>query len=253
MIVLLSPAKLMDTSKRLNTSECSQPMFIKEADNLIGKLRTYSVNKIGKLMGLSDDLAALNHRRFSEWDSLTQLNEKNGHASAVFNGEVYRGLDAPSMKTKELSVAQQKIRILSGVYGVLKPLDIIYPYRLEMGTKWSVTPSKANLYKYWGSKITDAINSENENGIVVNLASNEYFKAIDKKSLNAKVIAPVFKENTNGKLKVIMVYAKKARGLMARYIVDNNISSAEELKKFDREGYRFVENQSTENEWVFAR
>jgi len=253
MIVFLSPAKSIDTSKRLNTSECSEPIFISEADNLIGKLRKFSVNKIGKLMHLSKDLAQLNHKRYNEWNSSMQLNDKNGHAAAVFNGEAYRGLDATSMNTVELDVAQEKVRIISGIYGILRPLDIIYPYRLEMGTKWAVTASKSNLYKFWGTKIAEAINSENEDGVVVNLASNEYFKAIDKQTLKAKVITPIFKERKNGKYSIIMVYAKKARGLMARYIVDNNISKPAEMKRFNREGYKYDDDQSTENEWVFTR
>ena len=149
--------------------------------------------------------------------------------------------------------ANETVRILSGLYGILKPLDVIYPYRLEMGTKWAITPKTPTLYKFWGAKIAAALNAEVGDGIVVNLASTEYFKAVDQKVLKAKVITPTFKEFKNGDYKVIMVFAKRARGSMARYIVDHSIKDAEDLKAFNVDGYRYDENMSTEKEWVFTR
>ena len=253
MKILLSPAKAMDMSKKLMSDNGSVPVFMVEAESLIGKLKKLSSKKIGEMMHLSKDLADLNHQRYQDWKNERALNGDNIQVSAGFDGEVYRGLDAPSMTNKELEVAQDRVRILSGVYGVLKPLDVIYPYRLEMGTKWAVTPAKKNLYQYWGTKIAEELNNENETGITINLASTEYFKAVDKKTLKGRVITPTFKEFKNGDYKVIMVFAKRARGSMARYIVKNNIIDPEQIKMFDTDGYSFDVNQSTENDWVFVR
>ena len=253
MKILLSPAKAMDMSKTLKSTLTSSPVFLSEAESLIGKLKKLSSKKIGEMMHLSKDLSDLNHQRYQEWTISTELNGNNIQVSAGFDGEVYRGLDTPSMNAKELEIAQDKVRILSGVYGVLKPLDVIYPYRLEMGTKWAVTPSKKNLYQFWGKKIAEQLNAENTSGITINLASTEYFKAVDKKTLKGRVITPTFKEFKNGDYKVIMVFAKRARGSMARYIVQNNISDPEQIKLFDTDGYSFDVNQSTEDDWVFVR
>ena len=243
----------MDMSKTLKSTLTSSPVFLSEAESLIGKLKKLSSKKIGEMMHLSEDLSDLNHQRYQEWTISTELNGNNIQVSAGFDGEVYRGLDTPSMNAKELEIAQDKVRILSGVYGVLKPLDVIYPYRLEMGTKWAVTPAKKNLYQFWGSKIAEQLNTENETRITINLASTEYFKAVDKKTLKGRVITPTFKELKNGDYKVIMVFAKRARGSMARYIVQNNISDPEQIKLFDTDGYSFDVNQSTEDDWVFVR
>lgn len=253
MKVLLSPAKAIDLSKTVETTNFSAPVFMNEAESLIQKMKKFSPKKIATMMHLSKDLGELNHQRYQDWSTDSLKNENNGPVAAAFNGEVYRGLDIPSMNTKELKIAQDKVRILSGVYGVLKPLDLIYPYRLEMGTKWAVTPAKKNLYQFWGTKIAEQLNSENESGITINLASTEYYKAVDKKTLEGRVITPTFKEFKNGDYKVIMVFAKRARGSMARYIVQNNISNPEQIKLFDTDGYRFDVNQSTENDWVFVR
>lgn len=253
MKVLLSPAKAIDITKKIKTKASTTPLFIKESGGLVKKLSKFSSNKIGQMMSLSKDLSILNYDRYQNWRPIAELNGENGHAGAMFNGEVYRGLDSPSMNEDELAVAQDKIRILSGLYGVLRPLDVIYPYRLEMGTKWAVTPAKSNLYKFWGTKIADVLNAENEDGIVINLASTEYFKAVDLKVLNGRVVTPVFKELKNGEYKMVMVYAKKARGYMARYIVDNDISDPEDLKLFNTDGYMFDVNQSSKDEWVFTR
>lgn len=253
MKILLSPAKAIDTSKSLQTKLSSSPVFIEEATTLINKLKKISSKKIGAMMHLSTDLSNLNHQRYQDWKNETNLNEENAHVTAAFDGEVYRGLDAPSFSEKELKIAQEKVRILSGVYGILKPLDVIYPYRLEMGTKWAVTPAKKNLYQFWGKKIAEQLNSENEDGLIINLASAEYFKAVDRKVLKGRVITPTFKEFKNGDYKVIMIFAKRARGSMARYIVKNNISDPEQIKLFDTDGYSFDVNQSTEDDWVFVR
>lgn len=253
MKVLLSPAKALDMDKQLNTTETSTPIFLDKSEGLVKKLSKFSSNKIGKMMHLSKELSDLNHDRYQTWEPVTEFNGKNAHAIAAFNGEVYRGFDATTLSAVKLKEAQETVRILSGLYGVLKPLDVIYPYRLEMGTKWSVTPKTTSLYKFWGTKIADALNEENEDGLIVNLASNEYFKAVDKKALKGRVITPTFKEFKNGDYKVIMVFAKRARGSMARYIVDHSIKNVEDLKAFDTDGYRYDENLSSGDDWVFTR
>lgn len=203
-------------------------------------------------MSISKDLAELNYERNQNWEPSVEKNERNAHAAAVFNGEVYRGLNAETMNDKQIQFAQNHLRILSGLYGVLRPLDLMEPYRLEMGTKWSITSTKPNLYKYWGTKIAEEINTI-EKDVVINLASSEYFKAVDSKKIKARVITPIFKEFKNGECKMLMVYAKKARGFMARYAIDNNIQDPEQLKLFDTEGYMYDVKLSTENEWVFTR
>ncbi|XOV67728.1 MAG: peroxide stress protein YaaA [Fluviicola sp.] len=252
MKVLLSPAKAIDMSKRLQTEQVQEPMFINEAEGLMKKMRKFSANKIGKMMHLSKELAELNYERNQSWDTTATITEETGHAMAIFNGEVYRGLDALTLDEKGIQVAQEKIRILSGLYGLLRPLDVVHPYRLEMGTSWAVTAAKKNLYQFWGSKICDALNEE-ESDVIVNCASAEYFKAAQLKNVKAKVITPVFKDLKNGDYKVIMVYAKQSRGAMARYIVDHNIEDPEEIKGFNIGGYQFDTNLSTETEFVFTR
>lgn len=252
MKVLLSPAKALDMSKTLQTSVSTTPIFLDEAESLVKKLKKLSVKKIEEMMHLSKDLATLNYERYQKWEPSVSLNEDNGFAGAIFNGEVYRGLDATNFSPSELELANEQIRILSGLYGILKLTDVVYPYRLEMGTKWAVTPAKNSLYKFWGKKIAEAINAE-EQEVIVNLASNEYFKAVDKKTLKAEVITPTFKDFNNGQYKTIMVFAKQSRGAMARYIVENKIENPEELKAFNVGGYRYDENLSKGNDWVFTR
>ncbi len=252
MKVLLSPAKAIDMTKRLGTEEVHQPMFITEAEGLMKKMSKFSANKIGKMMHLSKELSQLNYERNQKWEPSVKLTEETGHAMAIFNGEVYRGLDALTLDEKGIQRAQDKVRILSGLYGVLRPLDVVRPYRLEMGTSWAVTAAKKNLYQFWGSKICDALNAE-EQEVIVNCASAEYFKAAQLKKVKARVITPVFKDFKNGDYKVIMVFAKQSRGAMARYIIDNNIEEPEEIKGFNVGGYQFDANLSTENEWVFTR
>lgn len=252
MKVLLSPAKAINTDNKINTEKFTEPIFIEEAEYLVNKLKKYSPKKIKDLMHVSDDIAQLNFDRYQNWEPSVSLSDEKTQAIAAFNGEAYRGFDAGSLSLEELDRAQDTVRILSGLYGILKPLDVLFPYRLEMGTKWAVTPKKKNLYQYWGDKLSESINSEEQN-VIVNVASNEYFKAVNPKNLKARVITPVFKEFKEGNYKVIMVFAKNARGAMARFIVQNNISDPEEIKLFNVGGYQFDENLSTENEWVFTR
>jgi cytoplasmic iron level regulating protein YaaA (DUF328/UPF0246 family) len=252
MKVLLSPAKAIDMSKKLATQEVCEPIFLKEAEALMGKLRKFSAAKIGEMMHLSKDLADLNYERNQSWEPSIALSEETGHALAIFNGEVYRGFDATTLDEKGIASAQDKVRILSGLYGMLRPLDVVRPYRLEMGTTWAVTAAKKNLYQFWGSKICDALNAE-ESEVIVNCASAEYFKAAQLKNVKARVITPVFKDFKNGTYKTIMVYAKQARGAMARYIVDHNITDPEEIKGFDTGGYHYDDNLSDGDVWVFTR
>lgn len=252
MKILLSPAKNIDMSRTVATTQTSAPHFIKDAEALMGKMRKFSAGKIGKMMSLSKELAELNFQRNQNWRPITELNGENAHAVAIFNGEVYRGLDALTMTMANLERAQADLRILSGLYGILKPLDVMYPYRLEMGTKWAVTPAKKNLYQYWGKRIADQLNSE-EKECIVNLASAEYFKAADAKNIKARVITPVFKEFKNGTYTMLMVYAKQARGRMARFIIDQGIQDVEQIKTFALDGYAFDANLSSADEWVFTR
>ncbi len=252
MKVLLSPAKNIDMSKRVATSTVTTPQFISEADYLMNKMRKFSANKLAKMMHLSKELGQLNFDRNQVWQPEVALTEQTAHAIAAFNGEVYRGFDAESLDEKGIAVAQDTVRILSGLYGILRPLDVIYPYRLEMGTSWAVTPSKKNLYQYWDTKIAKAIDAE-ESEVIVNCASAEYFKAAKLNQLKARIVTPVFKDFKNGDYKVIMVFAKQSRGAMARFIVDNEIKDVEEIKAFNVGGYRFDANLSSEDEWVFTR
>lgn len=254
MKVLLSPAKSIDTTAIPAIQETTIASFLKESEQLVTKLRKFSIKKLETTMHISRDLAELNKERFANWTSPMERTETVVPAAFAFNGEVYRGLDIQSLSDEELIKAQSMIRILSGMYGILKPLDLMFPYRLEMGTKWQITPKQKNLYQFWGSKLSKFLNNEMEKEeVLVNLASSEYFKAIDRKTLKAKVVTPVFKEFKNGEYKIVMMYAKHARGAMARYIVQNNVSNVEELKLYTVDGYSFDVNQSTDEEWVFTR
>lgn len=254
MKILISPAKTIEPSNTNTVSEITIPHFLKESNQLISKLKKISVKKIESMMHISRDLAELNYARFQNWQEPVALDEEIIPAIFAFNGEVYKGFDAKTLTADELIKAQNSIRILSGLYGILKPLDLMYPYRLEMGTKWEITPKQKNLYQFWGSKLADFLNDEMEPGEkVINLASTEYSKAVDRKKMKASMITPVFKEFKNGEYKIVMMYAKHARGAMARYIVQNDLSDAEELKLYAVDGYQFDVNQSDENEWVFVR
>lgn len=252
MLTLLSPAKKLNEEGQ-DLDNCSLPIFVEDSEKLIKSLRKYSSKKLGGLMKLSDALAELNVNRYAEWE--VDHSEKVNPAVLTFNGEVYAGLDAISFSKKEKETAQSNLRILSGLYGILKPFDLIHPYRLEMGTKLKVG-RKNNLYEFWGDKIVDEINmnlkTQQEN-VLVNLASNEYFKSVNKKKLDARIVTPVFKDFSNGQYKTVMVYAKKARGMMAGYIIKNNIEKVEDLVAFDTVGYCYNKEASSENEFVFYR
>jgi cytoplasmic iron level regulating protein YaaA (DUF328/UPF0246 family) len=254
MKVLISPAKTIDIKAQDSSIEFSEANYLKESKQLINKLQKLSAKKIESLMHISPELAQLNHTRFQNWEEPNKLTDKVSSAIFAFNGEVYKGFNAQTLSIEQLSKAQETVRILSGLYGILKPLDLIYPYRLEMGTKWDITPKQKNLYQFWGNKLAYYLNGEMQEGeVLIDLASTEYSKAIDKKIIKAKIITPVFKEFKNGEFKIVMMYAKHARGAMARYIVVNNIEDSEQLKLYNVDGYMFDINQSTENSWVFIR
>ncbi|CUA97798.1 peroxide stress protein YaaA [Thiomonas bhubaneswarensis] len=256
LLMVLSPAKSLDYTTPPTTSIATQPQFVKQATALVEGLRKQSPQQLGALMGISDKLAALNAARFAEWKPRFTP-EDSKQAVLAFNGDVYEGLDAGSLSEKDLQWAQQHLRILSGLYGVLRPLDLMRPYRLEMGTAWPNALGK-DLYAYWGSQIAESLNADLAEGkgepVLVNLASDEYFRSVDRGVLKARVVQPVFQDGTPQKgYKVVSFYAKRARGLMARYIVLHRISTVEKIKAFDSEGYRFVPEVSKEDQWIFRR
>ncbi|UTD14008.1 peroxide stress protein YaaA [Tenacibaculum mesophilum] len=252
MKIIISPAKSLDFESKATTDVYTQPRFLEQSEKLNKKLKTLSRKKISELMKISDDLASLNYDRNQGWQPPFSLDNAK-QAVFAFTGEVYRGIDASSISEDKIPVLQEKLRILSGLYGLLKPLDLIQPYRLEMGTKLKVG-RRENLYKFWDTTLAESLNEELGDGeLLINLASTEYFKALPKKELKVPMITPVFKDFKNGQYKTIMTFAKKARGLMVRYIIDNNVETLEELKGFDVEGYGFSEEMSTETELVFTR
>ncbi|XRE44413.1 UPF0246 protein YaaA [Tenacibaculum discolor] len=252
MKIIISPAKSLDFENKATTDVYTQPRFLEQSEKLNKKLKTLSRKKLSELMKISDDLASLNYDRNQDWQPPFSLNNAK-QAVFAFTGEVYRGIDANSISEDKIPVLQDKLRILSGLYGLLKPLDLIQPYRLEMGTKLKVG-RRENLYKFWDTTLAESLNEELQDGeLLINLASTEYFKALPKKALKVPMITPVFKDFKNGQYKTIMTFAKKARGLMVRYIIDNNVETLEELKGFDVEGYGFSEEMSTETELVFTR
>lgn len=252
MKIIISPTKSLDFESIVPTSLHTQPRFLEQSTKLNQKLKTLSKKKLSDLMSISEDLAALNYERNQTWQTpFTSENSKQ--AIYAFTGEVFRGININSLPIEKLPLMQENLRILSGLYGLLKPLDLMQPYRLEMGTKLPVG-SKENLYKFWGDSIANALNEElSENELLINLASSEYFKVVNQKILKVPMITPVFKDFKNGQYKTIMTFAKKARGLMVRYIINNNIKTIDGLKHFDVENYRFDENMSQKNELVFTR
>lgn len=252
MKIIISPAKSLDFESKVPTSLYTIPRFLEQSTKLNQKLKTLSKNKLADLMSISDDLAALNYERNQTWQpSFSPENAKQ--AIYAFTGEVFRGIDINTLPTEKLPLLQENLRILSGLYGILKPLDLMQPYRLEMGTKLKVG-TKENLYKFWGDSIANALNEELlDDELLINLASSEYFKVINQKVLKVPMITPVFKDFKNGQYKTIMTFAKKARGLMVRFIIENNVKSIDELKSFNVENYRFDENMSSKNELVFTR
>ena len=252
MKIIISPAKSLDFESTVPTSLHSQPQFLEDSVKLNKKLKTLSRNKIAEFMSVSKDLAALNYERNQQWSTpFTTENAKQ--AVYAFTGEVFRGIDVNTIDATNIPLLQDRLRILSGLYGLLKPLDLIQPYRLEMGKKLKVGRTE-NLYKFWGEKIVNSLNAElKEDELFVNLASSEYFKAVNQKVLKVPMITPVFKDFKNGEYKTIMTFAKKARGLMVRYIIDNNITTIDGLKGFNIENYGFSQEMSTETELVFTR
>jgi cytoplasmic iron level regulating protein YaaA (DUF328/UPF0246 family) len=252
MLIVLSPAKSLDFETRPTTKLTTTPDHLERAGALIDVLRGYSPGELADLMDLSDPLAALNVARYATW---SREPEDARQAIMAFNGDVYTGFDARSLKPKALGYAQQHVRILSGLYGVLRPFDLIHPHRLEMGTRLATADAK-DLYDFWGDTVTETINGAVQAsgaGVLVNLASEEYFKSVRPKRLSVPVISPVFEDWKNGKYKIISFYAKRARGMMARYAAEKGIVDAEKLKKFKVDGYAFSKRDSTETSWVFRR
>lgn len=254
MLILISPAKTLDYQSPLATERFTQPALLEHSQQLIKTARTLSAPQIKKLMGISDKLADLNATRFHDWQpDFTPENARQ--ALLAFKGDVYTGLQAETFSDADFDFAQQHLRMLSGLYGVLRPLDLMQPYRLEMGIRFENERGK-DLYQFWGDIITDTLNealAEQGDEIVVNLASDEYFRAVKPKKLNARIIKPVFLDEKNGTFKVISFYAKKARGLMSRYIIEQRLTKPEQLAGFNSEGYFFDEAASTPDELVFKR
>lgn len=255
MLLVVSPAKTLDyeSDLPLADSEFTKPDMLKDSQVLVNQLKEYSPSQIGSLMKLSDKLAVLNATRFEQWKK--PFTAKNARPAVyAFKGDVYTGLDAYSLSKQDMKFAQKHLRILSGLYGLLRPLDLMQAYRLEMGTKLENERGK-DLYEFWGNKITDQLNTDfkAKGDVLINLASNEYFKSVQKKDLNAEIITPVFKDEKNGQYKVISFFAKKARGMMAAYIIQNRIIKAEDIKGFDVAGYAYNEAMSKGNDWVFTR
>lgn len=255
MLILLSPAKDLSEEAVKGLRGTTKPRLLEHSVPLVNKLRTLSPKKLGDLMDISPKLAEFNHARYAAWAPPFTPGNANP-AVFAFNGEAYRGLDVRSMDVDELRFAQHHLRILSGLYGVLRPLDLIQAYRLEMGTKLGIGRAK-DLYAYWRNTITEQLNADlaaNEADVVVNLASTEYFKAVDTAALKANVVTPVFKDRSaTGSYKVVMVYAKHQRGAMSRYIIRHRILEPVLLKRYNEDGYRYVPEESTANEWVFQR
>jgi cytoplasmic iron level regulating protein YaaA (DUF328/UPF0246 family) len=254
MLFLLSPAKSLDYDTPAEGVPHTLPQFVSQSAELIEVLKHKTPAEISQLMDLSDNLAALNVARYEAWrPKFSQKNSKQ--AVLAFNGDVYEGLDAKSLKLKDLEWAQEHVCILSGLYGVLRPLDWMQPYRLEMGTALA-NPRGQNLYHFWGDGIAQHLNKQlatHKTPVVINLASQEYFKAVDRKVLNARVIDCVFEDYKGGKYKVISFFAKRARGLLARYAIEKKIQNPEKLKDFKVEGYAYLASESDDNRLVFRR
>ena len=253
MKILISPAKSLDFDSNIDSLKCTQPVFLNKTSQINSVLKEKSPKDLMQLQGISQKLSDLNWKRNNDYVD-NHNNENSRPAVFAFNGDVYSGIDVKTLSEDKVYDLQKSLRILSGYYGVLKPLDLIQPYRLEMGTKLAVDGSE-NLYKFWSENITNSILDEmSTEDLLINLASNEYFEAFDKKKFNGRIISPVFKDFKNGKLKIISFYAKKARGMMVRYIVDNSVSSYNELLGFNLGNYSYNEAEtSDENFPVFTR
>ncbi|MCO4322682.1 peroxide stress protein YaaA [Aliidiomarina quisquiliarum] len=254
MLFVVSPAKNLDYQSAAPTTEYSVPELLDDAEQLVNICKQLSPQELGSLMKISDKLAGLNAARFAEWQRpFTPENAKQ--AMFAFNGDVYTGLEANTLSPAAITYSQTHMRILSGLYGVLKPLDLMQPYRLEMGTRLANEAGK-NLYEFWADRVTNKLNEalvEAKSDVLINLASNEYFKSVNTKLLAAPIITPVFKDTKNGELKIISFYAKKARGMMARYILETKPTTVKELSLFNAAGYVFDSSASSEKELVFCR
>jgi len=254
MITIISPAKTQDFSAQDITKEFTEPAFLKESERLVKELKKKSAKKLTELMTVSENIAALNHERFRNFTTpFTPENAKQ--ALLAFKGDVYTDIEVENYSTKEFDFAQDHLRILSGLYGLLKPLDLIQPYRLEMKIKLKNSRGK-DLYEFWGERITKAINADlekNKESVLINLASNEYYKVINPKKIKGEIITPVFKDHKDGQYKIIAFYAKRARGMMANFIIKKGLRNPEELKTFEEGGYEYSEPLSNEKEWVFIR
>ena len=250
MLIVISPAKKLDYASSVESPLTTQPALLEHSKELAQGLKALAPQAVSSLMSLSDKLGALNFERFQEWQTpFTKVNARP--AVLAFKGDVYQGLDADSMSDDDLRWAQDHLRILSGLYGLLRPLDLMQAYRLEMGTKFANSRG-ADLYQFWGDTITDELN-KTDSSVLVNLASNEYFKSVRKKDISARIITPVFMDKKNDSYKIISFYAKKARGLMSSYIIRNRITEVEQIKSFDSDGYCYNAALSEVDKWVFVR
>ena len=253
MLTIISPAKKLDYRSSVTATAHTQPALLKHSQELLEGLKKLSPQDVCRLMGLSDKLGALNYERFQEWSA--PFNEGNARQAVLaFKGDVYQGLGADSMSEAELQWAQDHLRILSGLYGILRPLDLMQAYRLEMGTKFS-TQRGSDLYAFWGGIITAELNDllKGSDAVLLNLASNEYFKAIKQKNIHARIVTPIFMDYKTDKYKIISFFAKKARGLMSAFIINNKITCVDDIKAFNSSGYAFTEAMSEGDKWVFTR
>ena len=255
MLAILSPAKTLDFDSPLTTDQHSAPEFTEESTALIKTLRQLEPSDIGSLMGISDKLAVLNHNRYAHWSA--KFDDASGARASLlaFKGDVYLGLDAQTLSKRDFTWAQKRLRVLSGLYGLLRPLDRIHPYRLEMGTALRNTAGK-DLYEFWGGKVTQALNealAEQRSKVLINLASNEYYKVVQAQNIDGRIVTINFKEWRRDAYRFVSFSAKKARGLMARYMIDQRAERADDLKAFDVEGYAFNEELSSRDEWIFTR
>lgn len=254
MLIVLSPAKSLDYKTPAKVKAPTLPEFVSESAKLIADLKKLSPQEVANLMGLSDQLAALNVGRYRDWSKkFTEENSKP--AIYAFDGDVYDGFDVKTLDAKAIAFAQDHIRILSGLYGALRPLDLMQPYRLEMGTAFKNARGK-DLYAFWGERVTDSLKQvleQQKKPVLLNLASEEYFKVLQAKNLDCPVISPIFQDGKDGKYKIISFYAKRARGLMARFVVENRITDAADLKGFNLDGYKYVPSESKPEKPLFRR
>lgn len=254
MLIIVSPAKTLDYETPVKTRTHSQPRFLEDSQQLVKELKRLSPEDLTELMKVSSRIAELNVNRYQNWHT-PFTGENSRQAVFAFKGDVYTGMDVDSYSQEDLKFAQKHLRILSGLYGVLRPLDLMQPYRLEMGTRLE-NPRGRDLYDFWRGKVTSALNEElreQKSNVLINLASNEYFNVIDGEKLNGRIVTPVFKDYKNGKYKVISFYAKKARGMMASYIIKQRVKKVKDLEGFDTGGYRFNPGMSTADQLVFTR